>query len=129
MDETGSVSQKAFRHHARLHLPSLQPLLRARLDESFAKELAICSKEDGWTRISAGSTINRITAKINNVILVGDELGIREIIKKGSHTHDEAYRAIASNDKFFEDVVRYTQYAAVCEEILQFTPKVLQPYV
>ncbi|KAL9059674.1 MAG: hypothetical protein Q9206_001377 [Seirophora lacunosa] len=58
MDETGRVSHKAFRYHARLHLPDLQPLLKIRLDEAFAAELTTWGKEKEG----------------NNVILVGDKL-------------------------------------------------------
>ncbi len=32
-------------------------------------------RDTGWIRIHASSAINRLTTKINNVILVGDELG------------------------------------------------------
>lgn len=107
MDQNGSLSQKTFRHHARLHLPSLQPLLRRRLEEAFATEIDSHERKHGWTHVYASSAISRITAKINNVILVGDDL--------------------ANNSGFFEEVVRYVHYAAICEEILQFTPQFLFP--
>ncbi|KAI4090295.1 MAG: hypothetical protein LQ344_004843 [Seirophora lacunosa] len=115
MNETGSVSQKTFRYHARLHLPDSKPLLKIRLDEALAAELTTCGKENGWTRISASSTINRITQKVNNVILLGDKLGTgwgRQAFRS------MAKPATASETRFFEDAVGYTQHTAVCEELL-----------
>ena len=39
LDHNGGLSQKTFRHYARFNLPSLQPLLRNRLEEAFATEI------------------------------------------------------------------------------------------
>ena len=75
----------------------------------------------GWVHISAGSAINRLASKINNIILVGDELGTTSYPVKLA----EAYRQIASDSGFFKKVVTYLIYAALCEEILQFTPSIL----
>ena len=47
MDKNGNLSQKVFRHHARLHLPCLQPLLQKRLEESFVTEVDDQKKERG----------------------------------------------------------------------------------
>ena len=95
LDQNGSLSQKVFRHHARLHLPSLQLLYEKRLEEAFVREVDSQKKKDGkslsesdirvslhqlnilgWIQVSAGRAIHRITAKINNILLVGDELGM-----------------------------------------------------
>lgn len=52
LDHNGSLSQKTFRHYARLHLPSLQPLLRKRLDETFATEIDSHANKHGEYRLS-----------------------------------------------------------------------------
>ena len=47
LDKNGNLSQKVFRHHARLHLPSLQPLLHERVEEAFATEIESQKMEYG----------------------------------------------------------------------------------
>jgi hypothetical protein len=47
MDKNGSLSQKVFQHQARLHLPTLQPLLEKRLDEAFTSEIDGQVEKDG----------------------------------------------------------------------------------
>jgi hypothetical protein len=47
MDKNGSLSQKVFRHQARLHLPTLQPLLEKRLGEAFKSEIDSQLETDG----------------------------------------------------------------------------------
>ena len=47
IDRHGSLSQKVFRHHARLHFPGLRPLFEKRLDEAFTAEIGSHQDEDG----------------------------------------------------------------------------------
>ena len=47
IDQHGSLSPKIFRHYARIQLPSMQPLLEARLEEAFATEIGTHNYKDG----------------------------------------------------------------------------------
>ena len=47
MDNHGSLSQKVFRHKARQHLPSMQPVLEKRVGEAFNKEVHTKLKTKG----------------------------------------------------------------------------------
>ncbi|KAL9095068.1 MAG: hypothetical protein Q9165_002670 [Trypethelium subeluteriae] len=59
MDRDGSLSQKVFRHHARLHLPNLQPLLQKRLEEAWTRELQSQNVKDGQYLLgSVGAEMN-----------------------------------------------------------------------
>ncbi|KAG9237433.1 cytochrome P450 [Amylocarpus encephaloides] len=109
IDKNGSLSQKVFRHQARLHLPSMQSLLQQRLDEGFASEIDSHKTKGEWMYISSSGALNRLVTKINNIIIVGDEL--------------------AQNQQFFESIVKYIMAAGICEEVLQFTPKAIAPMV
>ena len=86
----------------------------------------------GCIRMSASSAINRLTSKINNVIIVGDDLGKRPCSNKWhalesySNTTWSSYTA-ARRPEYVEAAMRYLYYAGACEEILQFTPEFLIP--
>jgi len=47
IDQNESLSQKVFRHHARIQLPNMQPLLEGRLEEAFAIEVDSHNRKDG----------------------------------------------------------------------------------
>jgi hypothetical protein len=47
IDKNGSLSQKVFRHHARLHLPSLRSLMQERLKEGLKTEIDNQKQEKG----------------------------------------------------------------------------------
>ena len=85
--------------------------------------------DTGQIRVKASSAINRLTTKVNNVILVGDELGktTRQIYVQHTIGSKTSLHATARKPEFFEAVMRYIYYAGACEEILQFTPHFLFP--
>lgn len=84
----------------------------------------------GWTHIYARSAIHRLTAKINNVILVGDELGKRNNLTNMNKRLTDLPSNLcftASDPTFFRSTMNYIHCAGACEEILQFTPHYLMP--
>ncbi|KAM0129464.1 hypothetical protein ACHAO1_008478 [Botrytis cinerea] len=147
MDKNGGLSQKVFRHHARLHLPGLQPLMEKRVRDTIKGEIGGRKTNQGkykiiqciyviqleesrlikleWTHVSASRVLGRIVTKINNIIIVGDDLGTLMT----PYIVSETYFILASNPVFFENVVTYLNFAGVCEEILQFTPQLFHPLV
>ena len=114
IDQVGSLSQKIFRHHARLQFPRLRPLLEKRLGEAFATEISNHQSGDGkqcqcysaylrhyYTSLccriyehNASSAINRPTImKISNMGIVGDEIG-RKPCSTDLHTRSSNSRRL-----------------------------------
>ncbi|KAI9814562.1 MAG: hypothetical protein M1827_003117 [Pycnora praestabilis] len=107
-DPNGSVSQNVFKYRLRSHLPMLRPSLQRKLEEALKVEIPV-SSEKAWTRIPVQSVVNRLAGRMNNLIIVGEEL--------------------SSVPEYFEAVMQYLHDATMTEELLQFVPTIFFPLV
>lgn len=86
------LSQATFKSNLRSHLPVLQPILRKRMEEAFHTELqgkqvsegwykllqsrgdSYLSVPSGWTQVALWRATYRMAARLNSLVIVGEEL-------------------------------------------------------
>ncbi|RDL38407.1 uncharacterized protein BP5553_02747 [Venustampulla echinocandica] len=104
-DPAGFIAPNLLKHKIRKHLSSMYLPMRWTVEDAFRKEMKGKPLGDGWSRVPLCYVANRITARMNNLLLVGENL--------------------ASNPTFFESSIQFVTDATITLAFFNHIPKIL----
>lgn len=141
IDPHDTVPRRTLKSLLRKNMPQLVPKIQARIEQALAQELESKGSSEGnylilwsmprvilsrpllgagWRAVPALSLAKRLSAHINNQVLVGDHLG-RLLNSKDSA--DSANMESASNSEFSKSALRYSYDVVAVIMVCRHVPR------